>query len=233
MPDRSPPILYQAGLIEDERAFSNRVNQLGVASQLKPGTYELTGGSSLDTIIKQLEAGPGMLNALTIPEGSTRWGIAQAVDEATGGRISADDFLAATADASVYAEDYSFLASAGTNSLEGYLFPKTYDITADATAESVTRLMLDQFKTEIAGMQYSDLVANYSWYDIVKLASYHREGGPRRRSGARRRVRRVRQPPEQRGTGLQAAKRTPPPPTRWATIPPPRTCRPRSRTTPT
>ena len=70
-------ILYQAGLIEDERAFSNRVNQLGVASQLKPGTYELAGGSSLDTIIKQLEAGPGMLNALTIPEGSTRWGIAQ------------------------------------------------------------------------------------------------------------------------------------------------------------
>lgn len=171
-------LLYQAGLIEDERAFSNRVNQLGVASQLKPGTYEFEGGSSLDTIIKQLEAGPGMLNALTIPEGSTRWGIAQAVEEVTDGRISADDFLAATADASVYAEDYGFLASAGSNSLEGYLFPKTYDIMADATAESVTRLMLDQFKAEIADMSYSDLVADYSWYDIVKLASIIEKEAP-------------------------------------------------------
>lgn len=171
-------ILYQAGLIESEQAFSNRVNQLGVASQLKPGTYELEGGSSLDAIIKQLEAGPGMLNALTIPEGSTRWGIAQAVDEATDGRISADDFLAATADASVYADDYYFLSGVGSNNLEGFLFPKTYDITADATAESVTRLMLDQFETEIAGMTYSDLVADYSWYDIVKLASVVEKEAP-------------------------------------------------------
>ena len=148
-----------------------------------------------------------MLNALTIPEGSTRWGIAQAVDEATDGRISADDFLAATADASAYAEDYSFLGGAGTNSLEGFLFPKTYDITADATAESVTRLMLDQFETEIEGMAYSDLVADYSWYDIVKLASIVEKEAPGRRAHPQAGGGRVHQPSEQRSLGLRAAKR--------------------------
>ena len=54
---------------------------------------------------------------------------------------------ASASNASVYAGSYSFLASAGTHSLEGFLFPKTYSLGDSPTADEVIRAMLDQFKT--------------------------------------------------------------------------------------
>ena len=144
---------------------------MGVDSQLKPGTYTFAGGMSLDAIINQLTAGP-VANALTIPEGSTLEAVAQSVATFTENRITADAFTAAASDASSYAADYDFLADAGTNSLEGFLFPETYEIGDDATAESVVRMMLDQFKTETSGLDWSyPQSQGLTIYDAVKLAS--------------------------------------------------------------
>ena len=146
--------LAEARLVSNAGDFTKRVNEMGVDSQLKPGTYTFAGGMSLDAIINQLTAGP-VANALTIPEGSTLEAVAQSVATFTENRITADAFTAAASDASSYAADYDFLADAGTNSLEGFLFPKTYEIGDDATAESVVRMMLDQFKTETSGLDWS------------------------------------------------------------------------------
>ena len=113
-----------------------------------------------------------MANALTIPEGSTLEAVAQSVATFTENHITADAFTAAASDASAYAADYDFLADAGTNSLEGFLFPKTYEIGDDATAESVVRMMLDQFKTETSGLDWSyPQSQGLTIYDAVKLAS--------------------------------------------------------------
>ena len=152
--------LAEARLVSNAGDFTKRVNEMGVDSQLKPGTYTFAGGMSLDAIINQLTAGP-VVNALTISEGST-----------LENRITADAFTAAASDASSYAADYDFLADAGTNSLEGFLFPKTYEIGDDATAESVVRMMLDQFKTETSGLDWSyPQSQGLTIYDAVKLAS--------------------------------------------------------------
>lgn len=148
--------LVDARLISSSTEFTNRVNELGVDNALKPGTYTFAGGTSLDDIIRTLQAGPGLDgDALTIPEGYTLAQTATAVAEVTGGRVSAEDFTAAASDASVYAADYAFLADAGNHSLEGFLFPKTYAVTEDATADSIIRMMLDQFQIETAGLSYS------------------------------------------------------------------------------
>ncbi len=164
--------LAAVGLVGNAAEFRNRVNELGVATQLKPGTYTIGGQTSLDTIIRMLEEGAGMDNALTIPEGSTLAETADAVAEVTQGRISAEDFSAAAADASVYAADYPFLESAGTNSLEGFLFPKTYEISYEATADSIIRLMLDQFGAETANLDWSYPESQgLTLYDAVNLAS--------------------------------------------------------------
>ena len=163
--------LAEARLVSNAGDFTKRVNEMGVDSQLKPGTYTFAGGMSLDAIINQLTAGP-VANALTIPEGSTLEAVAQSVATFTENRITADAFTAAASDASAYAADYDFLADAGTNSLEGFLFPKTYEIGDDATAESVVRMMLDQFKTETAGLDWSyPQSQGLTVYDAVKLAS--------------------------------------------------------------
>lgn len=163
--------LAEARLVSNAGDFTKRVNEMGVDSQLKPGTYTFAGGMSLDAIINQLTAGP-VANALTIPEGSTLEAVAQSVATFTENRITADAFTAAASDASAYAADYDFLVDAGTNSLEGFLFPKTYEIGDDATAESVVRMMLDQFKTETSGLDWSyPQSQGLTIYDAVKLAS--------------------------------------------------------------
>lgn len=163
--------LAEARLVSNAGDFTKRVNEMGVDSQLKPGTYTFAGGMSLDAIINQLTAGP-VANALTIPEGSTLEAVAQSVATFTENHITADAFTAAASDASAYAADYDFLADAGTNSLEGFLFPKTYEIGDDAAAESVVRMMLDQFKTETSGLNWSyPQSQGLTIYDAVKLAS--------------------------------------------------------------
>lgn len=163
--------LAEARLVSNAGDFTKRVNEMGVDSQLKPGTYTFAGGMSLDAIINQLTAGP-VANAPTIPEGSTLEAVAQSVATFTENRITADAFTAAASDASAYAADYDFLADAGTNSLEGFLFPKTYEIGDDAAAESVVRMMLDQFKTETSGLNWSyPQSQGLTIYDAVKLAS--------------------------------------------------------------
>lgn len=164
--------LVQARLVSSASEFTRRVNELNAASQLKPGTYTFAGGASLDSIIKALETGPVMTGGLTIPEGFKLADIANAVATATEGRVSAEDFTAAASNASVYAADYSFLADAGTNSLEGFLFPKTYSLGDDATADSIVRTMLTQFQTETANLDWSyPQSQGLSIYDAVKLAS--------------------------------------------------------------
>ncbi|WP_302397155.1 endolytic transglycosylase MltG [Eggerthella sinensis] len=163
--------LEEARLITSASDFTKRVNELGVDSQLKPGTYTFAGGVTLDQIINDLKAGP-KTNALTIPEGYTLAQIAQSVSDFTEGRISVDDFTAASSDASVYAADYAFLADAGTNKLEGFLFPKTYEISDEATADTVVRMMLDQFQTETASLDWSyPQSQGLTIYDAVNLAS--------------------------------------------------------------
>ena len=164
--------LVEKRLVGSASDFTKRVNELGVDAQLKPGTYTFAGGTSLDDIIKQLAAGPDMGNALTIPEGYKLSDIAAAVATASEGRITAEAFTAAASNASVYAGSYSFLADAGTNTLEGFLFPKTYAVADDATAESLVRMMLDQFQKETASLDWSyPQSQGLSIYDAVNLAS--------------------------------------------------------------
>jgi UPF0755 protein len=97
---------------------------------------------------------------------------AKIVAKASSGRIKAGDFVDAASNASKYAKDYSFLSEVGEASLEGFLFPKTYPINDESTAESIIRAMLDQFGSETATLDMSYPEANgLSFYDMVKLAS--------------------------------------------------------------
>ena len=163
--------LADAGLVANQNEFTDRVAQLGAENSLQPGTYTLYGGQSVDDIIKVLQT-PVVADMFTIPEGSTLRQAAEVVATATKNRITADDFVAAASDASKYASDYPFLADAGTNSLEGYLFPKSYPYDNDSTADSLIREMLDQFASETANLDWSYAQSQgLSSYDVVKLAS--------------------------------------------------------------
>lgn len=76
--------LVEARLVPTSAEFTKRVNELGVDGGLKPGTYTFSGGTSLDDIIRTLQAGPAAGHTLTVPEGFTLGQIASSVAEATG-----------------------------------------------------------------------------------------------------------------------------------------------------
>lgn len=166
-----------AGILQDSKVignagdFVNRVNMLGVANSLKPGTYVLVGGAPLDDIISKLEAGPDQ-TMIVIPEGKTVKDIAAIVESSTQGAIKGADFLALATDAKAYEESYGFLSNAYDNSMEGFLFPKTYGVTSDDTADSLIRMMLDQYALEVESLDYSYAAdQGLSEYEVLCLAS--------------------------------------------------------------
>ena len=163
--------LLDKGLIANTSEFTDRLSAMNAENTLQPGMYTLTGGQSVDEIIAIMQK-PAEIPTFTIPEGSTIKKTAKIVAKATEGRISAKEFANAASDASVYAPDYSFLAEVGDQSLEGFLFPKTYPVDENATADSLIRAMLNQYATETAKLDWSVAEnAGLSHYDALKLAS--------------------------------------------------------------
>ena len=163
--------LVEKGLISNANEFTDRVTKLGDKATLHPGTFTLVGGMTVDEIIDVLST-PVAAVTFTVPEGSTLKQTAEIVAKASGGRITAESFLTLASNASNYAGIYPFLEGAGNNSLEGFLFPKTYPIDDSTTAEGIIRMMLDQFQTETASLDLSVPSAHgLSLYDMVKLAS--------------------------------------------------------------
>ncbi|WP_139650704.1 endolytic transglycosylase MltG [Raoultibacter phocaeensis] len=147
-------LLFNNRVIGDSSEFVKFVTGAGHESALKPGTYTFTGPLTTEDVVGMLVAGPGD-ESFTVPEGFTIRQTAERVAEAYPDTITAEEFLARASDASAYEADYPFVAGAYDNTLEGFLFPKTYPLIADATADAVVRQMLDQYKTEIATIDFS------------------------------------------------------------------------------
>lgn len=171
--------LLDARLIGNADKFVDYINKNNAAASLIPGTYLFHGGATQADILSALMQGPASTaDHVTIPEGATRQDVANAVQEATAGRIQANAFLDATADAAVYAAEFPFLAEAGNNNLEGFLFPKSYAITATDGPTEVTKMMLQQYQEEIAGLDWTFVAdRGLSQYEALILASIvEREG---------------------------------------------------------
>lgn len=162
--------LYEAGVIADKSEFLAQVRRMNAEQSIKSGSYSFRTGDVTANIIQTLTTGPNAEISLTIPEGYTVASIAAAVEETLS--IPADDFLA-QAKASNYVADYSFLEGAGNDSLEGFLFPKTYSFpTGEVTADQVIRTMLTQFQTELDTLDLSYPESDgLSIAEMVNLAS--------------------------------------------------------------
>ena len=164
--------LASAGVSVSADAFLDRAKELGADQKFQAGTYSFSAGMTVDQVVQAIASGDLGGYSLTIPEGYKLSDIASAVESATNGSISAANFSAAASDASAYAADYDFLKDAGTNSLEGFLFPKTYQLSSTDTADTVVRMMLDQFRNEISALDWSYPESKgLSIYDAVNLAS--------------------------------------------------------------
>ena len=182
--DTIASILSENHIVENPKDYYAAVKKLNADMSLKPGDYSFTTLMDATKVVQQLMEGPNAgSSALTIPEGLTVDQVADRVAQAYDS-ISKEDFLN-QAKTSNYVDDYSFLKGAANDSLEGFLFPKTYSLGDSPTADGVIRAMLDQFKTEYKSLDFASCEAKIkerygvemSDYDIVNLASIvEREG---------------------------------------------------------
>lgn len=182
--DAIATILVENHIIADSGEYYAAVKKLNAEMSLKPGDYQFEMLQDPLSVVKQLVAGPNLEGVkLTVPEGKTVEQTAQLVEDAYG--ISADEFIS-QAKASAYAGDYPFLADAGNDSLEGFLYPKTYTFAGTPTADEVIRAMLDQYQLDVFDAFDFDagraaISATYgielSDYELLTLASIvEREG---------------------------------------------------------
>lgn len=182
--DAIATILVENHIIADSGEYYAAVKKLNAEMSLKPGDYQFETLQDPLSVVKQLVAGPNLEGVkLTVPEGKTVEQTAQLVEDAYG--ISADEFIS-QAKASAYAGDYPFLADAGNDSLEGFLYPKTYTFAGTPTADEVIRAMLDQYQLDVVDAFDFDagraaISATYgielSDYELLTLASIvEREG---------------------------------------------------------
>jgi UPF0755 protein len=164
-------ILRDKGVITSQNAFINTCRSLGVTDSLKPGTYRIITGISLDELAWLLVSGPADDSyRLTIPEGLTVYETAARVEQACN--IPAAEFLAEASNAQKYYGDFPFLQGCYNNSLEGFLYPKTYQIPYGADAEHVIRVLLRQFQIETQGIDFSYAAEHgINTYGVIVMAS--------------------------------------------------------------
>ena len=182
--DSIASILSENHVIEDPSEYYAAVKKLNAEMSLKPGDYQFTTLQDPVQVVKQLVSGPNVQGVkLTVPEGKTVAQTAQIVEDVYG--IPTADFIA-QAKASSYVADYPFLSEAAGDSLEGFLYPKTYSFSGTPTADQVIRAMLDQYRADVIdALDFSSgrsaINAAYgldlSDYDVLILASVvEREG---------------------------------------------------------
>lgn len=163
--------LEDSGLVTDAGKFVKGVKKAGAEASLKPGTYRVICGTSIEEMVEMFELGPEV-TTVAIPEGYTIAKTADAIQASSDGRIAADDFVKLASDSSSYEDDYPFLEQSESGTLEGFLFPKTYEIADGATADSMIRMMLDQYVLETKNLDYSYAEeAGLNEYETLILAS--------------------------------------------------------------
>jgi UPF0755 protein len=173
--------LLSAGLIKSTLAFKFALYESGAENALQSGTYKVSAALSPRDLAALFQKAPGDQVALRIIEGWRLTEVAAAVTKAFPS-ISANDFAAA---AVVGTRNNFVLAGLDPKaSLEGFLFPDTYFLRPNATADQIVAILLDTFETKAGpALRSASADRKVPIYEMVKLASIvEREARDRKES---------------------------------------------------
>ncbi len=180
--------LQQAGIIDNTIAFRIRLRLLDAEGHIQAGTYSLTPGMDMDTLIKTIGTSQEVaVGKITVIEGLRLEEIAESLG--TSGVVSPTAFLAKTTileGMAVYSD--TFIANSGKpsdKSLEGFLFPDTYEIArsgnddSDTVIKTMLSTMEQRFTPEMLAVVPQRQIEGQpaTVYQILTLASIvQREG---------------------------------------------------------
>ena len=165
-------LLEERGVVESGRYFSLRATITGRRGSLRSGDYTLALGMSYDAALDALVEGPRArvvkTFSVTLPEGRTRREVASIVEKAG----VEGSYLEASAGRAAFRRARRLGLPSSAKTLEGFLFPATYDLVAGAKASALVDKQLDAFEENLGSV---DLAAakrkNLTRYDVVIIAS--------------------------------------------------------------
>jgi UPF0755 protein len=131
--------LKKDGIVRSEYAFL-LWHYAHPKRSLKAGEYLFERGATLPQVHDRIVRGDIYFHVVTIPEGYTMFDIAKAIEDA--GLGSAADFLHIAETRTQLISDLTPQAK----SLEGYLFPNTYQFTRTQNLEEMAAVMVHQFR---------------------------------------------------------------------------------------
>ncbi|MCG5455356.1 endolytic transglycosylase MltG [Micromonospora sp. PSH03] len=169
--------LVAADVVKSQKAFIEAAEANSRSKNIQPGTYKLRKQmSGANAVTAMLDLKNKIVNGLTIPEGRTSFNIYKLLSEKT--KIPAKDFQAAAKDPEALGvPDWWFTRGDGkksVKSIEGFLFPDTYEIPPKSTAESILKLMVNRFLSVTGEMKFADRVQEerkVSPYEALIVAS--------------------------------------------------------------
>jgi UPF0755 protein len=157
--------LREAGVVDSVNRFRDVAEERGLDGSLKPGTYKLVTGMSIDAVLDLLARGPSTGTPLTIPEG---WTVAQIAARLADTR----QFTRDEVDKALESKDLIVpYRPEGETSLEGLLFPETYGIEDKDSAESVLQDMLSQLEIVMQRQDLSEIPRGLNTYQLLIVAS--------------------------------------------------------------
>lgn len=167
--------LKRHGIVSNIIGFRLFAKLFRIENKFHAGEYKLSAGMNLLTILNTLqEKGALSLTSgtpVTIPEGFSIIEIAEILEQK--GVCSSNDFkkLALYGKASDVAQKYDFVQQIPIDSLEGYLFPDTYILPQNASANIVLDIMLRRFAKAIKRYRKEITSNDLSLHQLITLAS--------------------------------------------------------------
>jgi len=165
--------LFDEGLVRSRLAFHWAVQRAGREGTLQAGTYDLSPSMTPSAIVGALRQEAGAEVTITIREG---WRLEEIVGYlgSTDLTMNLEEFaaLVQTPPAELVAQ-YDFLADLPADrTLEGYLYPDTYRVFANASAQEIVGLLLDSFGRRVTQEMRDGIAAQgLSIDEAVALAS--------------------------------------------------------------
>jgi UPF0755 protein len=161
--------LVAAGLVKNGPLLLRYLRYRGIDVSIQAGLYRLDGGMSPREVAAALQSAGAPSVVLTVPEGYRREQIAELV-EALELDYGVEAFMQAT---QVWpAERPAGLEPPSGATLEGYLFPDTYQVNPQGSPQELVGAMLANFEARVeAALRFEWLEQGLTVHQAVTLAS--------------------------------------------------------------
>jgi len=157
-------ILKQEGFVKHKTPFMLWARMMGLSRKIKAGEYQLSHQMSPCRILEIITKGAIISHSVTIPEGYSAAQIAELFSQK--GLADRENFLALV-------RDPDFIKRYGINSpsLEGYIYPDTYQFGRGLSAELILDTMVKRFWQLTIPHEGLLNESGMTWNEVVTLAS--------------------------------------------------------------